>query len=113
MQCPRCSTTLRPVEYEGITIETCDGCGGEYLDSEELGHVIRAREEHFGEELRLSMASRTPMFGVPTQERDAQAYCPKCSAPMEVINYCGNSGVFVDRCPDCGGTVRRRRRSAR
>ena len=31
------------------------------------------------------------------------ACCPSCNGSMRVTNYCGDSGVCVDRCDACGG----------
>ncbi len=43
MQCPRCDGTLSPVSFEEVEIDTCDKCGGVWLDSGEL-EQLRKRE---------------------------------------------------------------------
>jgi len=103
MDCPLCRTTLRSLEYEGVTIDACDQCGGEFLDADELGHIVRAHEEHFTPELRRMVSQRQPEFGVSNEAAGRSIGCPKCGSPMEVINYCGDSGIYVDRCTFCGG----------
>lgn len=103
MNCPLCNIPLISTEYEGITIDVCNKCGGEFLDADELGHVIQAREEHFNQEMREFISTRIPEFGIPSDELRREVICPKCSNPMEVINYCGDSGIFVDRCISCKG----------
>ncbi|MHC4210268.1 MAG: TFIIB-type zinc ribbon-containing protein, partial [Planctomycetota bacterium] len=32
-----------------------------------------------------------------------QLRCPACDGSMDVVNYGGDSGIFVDRCGGCGG----------
>ena len=37
MNCPLCTSSLKTIHYEGIEIETCGSCEGEWLDADELG----------------------------------------------------------------------------
>ena len=64
MDCPKCRKRLRTIEYEGIQIETCRSCGGEWLDSDELLHVTRAREARFNPEERRAIAESTTIKGM-------------------------------------------------
>lgn len=43
--CPRCGVALEQVVRQGVTIDTCDGCGGIWLDKGEL----EALSEHEAE----------------------------------------------------------------
>jgi hypothetical protein len=36
MKCPRCDGTLKESKVEEVSIDTCDKCGGVWLDSGEL-----------------------------------------------------------------------------
>jgi Zn-finger nucleic acid-binding protein len=36
LQCPKCDGTLQAVMFEGVEIDTCDKCGGVWLDANEL-----------------------------------------------------------------------------
>jgi hypothetical protein len=36
MKCPRCDGTLNESQFETVMIDTCDKCGGIWLDSGEL-----------------------------------------------------------------------------
>jgi Zn-finger nucleic acid-binding protein len=103
MKCPICESSLTPVEYEGVEVDVCETCGGEFLDADELGHVIRVREEVFPDDVREVLSLREPVFGVPIDERRRRLSCPKCGDEMETINYSTDSGVYVDRCEGCGG----------
>ena len=41
MQCPRCDGSLKENTFEAVTIDTCDKCGGVWLDSGELEQLTR------------------------------------------------------------------------
>lgn len=103
MNCPVCASAMTLIRYEGVAIEVCDTCGGEFLDHDELGHIVRVREEKFSPEMQRYILSRPPRFGLPEEQRERQITCPKCSGEMVVLNYGGDSGIYVDRCKGCGG----------
>ena len=41
MQCPRCDGHLNESVFENVTIDTCEKCGGVWLDSGELEQLTR------------------------------------------------------------------------
>jgi len=41
MKCPRCDGTLTESKFEEVMIDTCDKCGGVWLDSGELQQLTR------------------------------------------------------------------------
>lgn len=41
MQCPRCNGSLTENKFEEVSIDTCDNCGGVWLDSGELEQLTR------------------------------------------------------------------------
>ena len=41
MKCPRCDGSLKESKFEEVTIDTCEKCGGVWLDSGELEQVTR------------------------------------------------------------------------
>ena len=60
-KCPRCDSVLRTIDYEGMEIETCPGCEGEWLDAGELGHIVRTIEKTFtAEEVRAPVCDAAP-----------------------------------------------------
>ena len=44
MKCPRCDGTLLEAKIEEVTIDTCDKCGGVWLDSGELGQLTTKKD---------------------------------------------------------------------
>jgi len=41
MGCPRCDGTLKENEFQGLEINTCDKCGGVWLDAGELEQLTK------------------------------------------------------------------------
>ena len=41
MKCPRCDGTLKEIKFEEVLIDTCDQCGGVWLDSGELEQLTK------------------------------------------------------------------------
>ena len=103
MNCPQCSDGLRTIVYEGVEVSACDGCGGEFVGHDGLAQIVRTRDARFAPELTATISERPPIYGVPTEERERRLCCPVCNKQMDVVNYGGDSGVFVDRCGACGG----------
>ena len=103
MKCPNCDNVLQPVDYEGIKIETCDGCRGEWLDAGELAHIVKAREARFNAEERKAITAATGITPVNLEDRGRRLTCPNCGGQTEALNYGGNSGIIIDRCAHCRG----------
>lgn len=103
MKCPRCQAALKSITYEGIHIESCDGCGGEWLDADELGHVARVRETRFTPDERRAVAAAAKIAPVIVREHDHDLACPKCGGTTDALNYGGDSGIVIDRCTGCHG----------
>lgn len=103
MRCPHCQADLRIESYEGVEIETCDGCGGEWIDYDELRKIVRLREVKFTpeEQRAISAASSIAPDVLKTLDRDLP--CPKCGGTTDALNYGGDTGIVVDRCTQCHG----------
>ena len=44
MKCPRCDGRLEESKFEGVAIDTCENCGGVWLDCGELGQLVKNAE---------------------------------------------------------------------
>ena len=103
MKCPNCQEMLCTVSYEGVEIETCPACKGEWLDAGELGNIIRLREKRFNEQERQAIAKSATYTAVSLDEADRDLLCPKCGGRTDAVNYGSGSGIIIDKCPACGG----------
>jgi Zn-finger nucleic acid-binding protein len=93
--CPRCHVPLSDEEYDGVAVKACGGCGGRWLDPDDLRAILDAAERWVEKP-----AVRT---GIDLTGVREDAACPRCRAAMEPFNYAGDSGVVLDKCPVCGG----------
>lgn len=103
MDCPRCKTSLTAVTYEGVEVDTCQGCGGEWLDAGELKQINDIREKTFSaEEIGIVKGIEKGSF---LKERDMteDLHCPKCQVVMKQFNYGADSGIAIDKCASCQG----------
>lgn len=92
---------MRKRQYEGVTIDECGQCASVWLDRGELGPILDTRDAEFTIERRALYFERL-RSGVRRGDAPPRA-CPVCGVEMQVFNYGGNSGVFLDRCPDKHG----------
>ncbi len=54
MKCPRCDGKLEESKFEEVTIDTCDKCGGVWLDSGELEQLTKRESGGWFSRLRHS-----------------------------------------------------------
>jgi Zn-finger nucleic acid-binding protein len=104
MKCPRCNTVLSRIEYEGVTIEVCSDCKGEWLFAGELEKIVEHHDKVFTPE---EIASLDPVNKeIFTAEKDDhdELNCPACeSIQMEHFNYGDTSGIILHKCTECDG----------
>jgi Zn-finger nucleic acid-binding protein len=43
MQCPKCHAPLCAIDCQGVEIQTCPDCGGDWLDAGELAHIAEVQ----------------------------------------------------------------------
>jgi len=104
MQCPSCgASSMRPVTYEGVTLENCGSCGGFWLDEPELRIINAVREKKFDRETCEAIGNQTGVQGVRLEDVDRDLKCPKCAGETDAVNFVGNTGIIIVRCSSCGG----------
>lgn len=87
--CPRCTgQALQPKLFGSSTLDTCPGCAGMWLDSQELTSLVGAWKD----QPRSS------------NERPAsELLCPRCCAPLQRRDYSDKRQTVIDQCPACQG----------
>lgn len=103
MRCPNCGSSLSTVDYEGIIIESCGSCRGQWLDADELGKIVRIRERVFSDEERRAIERSGRIPGIPVEEIERDITCPQCGVGTRPINYAVDTGIIIDRCGRCQG----------
>ena len=104
MKCPRCSSVLTETEYDGVEIEVCSGCQGEWLFAGELQKIVEHHDEVFTpEEIASLDAVDKEIFTAEKDDHD-ELNCPACEkVQMEHFNYGDTSGVILHKCTECDG----------
>jgi Zn-finger nucleic acid-binding protein len=76
MNCPRCNAELVIEDHMGIEVDKCHGCGGMWLDHEELDEL--EDKVYDQDELKGTTIYRT---------HPSNMNCPKCGKQMKRFNY--------------------------
>ena len=103
MNCPRCKTELKNTVYEGVNINTCESCEGEWLDNREIVDIIKAKEVVFSKDEIEKVDGVKKSIEVLVSEPSDPLVCPRCNTPMKRLNYSYSTGVIIDRCSECNG----------
>ena len=95
---------LLTVGYDGVNVESCPGCKGEWLHAGELEKIVEHHDEVFSEEelASLDLVSKE-VFTAEKDDHD-ELNCPACEdVPMEHFNYADTSGIILHKCTECEG----------
>jgi Zn-finger nucleic acid-binding protein len=104
MKCPRCGGSLSVVEYDGVSVEICASCKGEWLHAGELQKIVEHHDEVFTPEEISSLEPVNKEILTAEKDDHDELNCPACeTAPMEHFNYGDTSGIILHKCPRCGG----------
>lgn len=104
MKCPRDREELRPSTYEDhITVHSCPGCGGMWLEKGELEEIEEIVDEDYTDELARIPDFIGNAYEMARQLNSRNISCPVCGSPTESAEYAYCSQVVIDRCPSCGG----------
>jgi Zn-finger nucleic acid-binding protein len=104
MNCPRCGEDLSPIEYDGVSIEVCGGCKGEWLHAGELQKIVEHHDEVFTSEEISSLEAVNKQILTAEKDNRDELNCPACeTVAMEHFNYGDTSGIILHKCPECGG----------
>ncbi|MGH7977483.1 MAG: zf-TFIIB domain-containing protein [Limisphaerales bacterium] len=104
MKCPRCNSILSETEYDGVKVEVCPSCKGEWLFAGELQKIVEHHDDVFTPEEIASMdAVNTETLTAEKDDKD-ELNCPTCGdVRMEHFNYGDTSGIILHKCTECGG----------
>lgn len=101
MRCPIDGRELTPIEHEGALVFTCESCGGDLLSGDTLSHILRTRQDVYGELWPQLVHHSRPIASTPAKSQQRGLGCPICCAKMTTVSYFGTSDICVDRCQQC------------
>ncbi|MBN2020361.1 MAG: rhomboid family intramembrane serine protease [Sedimentisphaerales bacterium] len=103
MKCPVCSNNLRVICRGSTAVNTCVNCGGIWFDRDELLPFVKDLSD------KHPFSPEEPTFFRPRDVNDLsrldeeRRICPRCQCTMKKVDYCADSNIFIDRCPNCRG----------
>jgi hypothetical protein len=104
MKCPRCQSILNESGYDGVEIEVCPECKGEWLASGELQKIVEHHDEVFTPAEIASVAGVNQEIFTAEADNHDELNCPVCEeVVMEHFNYGGASGIILHKCTECDG----------
>lgn len=104
MKCPRCSAPFLPTEFDGVKVEVCSQCKGEWLYAGELEKIVEHHNEVFTPQEISSLAAVNKEIFTSEKDDHDELNCPACgNVQMEHFNYADTSGIILHKCPECGG----------
>jgi len=103
MNCPSCSHKLKRIKAKSEILDICPRCKGIWFDSGELVDFVRdlAKSENILPEKTRLFERR--QIHVSDEIAENNKSCPRCNVVMQTFNYCYDSNVFLEKCPDCNG----------
>lgn len=97
-RCPNCKLQAMPIEYEGVRIYHCGGCGGHWMSPERLEVILERRE------LSMPEAVRQKMWDIAESSNSTGTlWCFSCGTEMVKEAFLYWDEIRVDRCPKCRG----------
>jgi Zn-finger nucleic acid-binding protein len=102
MDCPVCHTFLNRVIFHDMAIDSCNQCGGLWFDEGELKDYIRGKLFERRDIPESPIELNKNVVGTALIKEPAKS-CPHCHQSMQSFNYCYDSNVILDKCPECSG----------
>lgn len=96
MNCPKCRSTMDPVQFDGIEVDRCTGCEGLWFDALE-DRDLRTRKG--------SEALDTGDAGIGAKhDSQGRIDCPRCGICMVRMVDREQPHVWYESCPRCHGS---------
>jgi Zn-finger nucleic acid-binding protein len=102
-QCPKDSTWMNQIRYEGQIIDQCTLCGGTWCDGGEFEAILESRERKFSDK-EIKSAKYVDKIQVVELERRKILACVVCKAGLVKKDLKTGSKITIDVCPRGHGT---------
>lgn len=99
--CPRCDKPLSAGVYEGLRLDTCQACGGVWIDAYELSALMQRSPAQL-KQLEQTLGQTKVNLDAVLGTRNV-LMCPLCYVPMIDRQYTYGSGVRINTCGECRG----------
>ncbi len=95
-KCPKCSGSLKPVNYAQIEVDRCVKCQGIWFDSLEAETL----KEIEGSEI---LDTGNPEAGNKLDRLDGDICCPRCGKKMMRMLDIDQHSIWYEKCLNCHG----------
>lgn len=103
MDCPRCGMGLSRRIREGMEVDHCPACRGDWFDQAEYEALLRSGQgapRKFEWDILLAEIRKGKTRGLSTPGDPVS--CLRCGTRMEKVDF-QDQAVYFDRCPEgCG-----------
>ncbi len=100
MKCPKCKATLKRIEREDVTVDSCELCYGIWLDKGELEKINSYKDG----QIKDSQEVIKKILGSESEVIEKKSFnCPSCNKIMEKIKFATPDNVVADKCSACEG----------
>jgi Zn-finger nucleic acid-binding protein len=97
-RCPVCKLLCSPLEYEGVNVSNCGGCGGYWMTHPKLSAICERRTLQMPEPVRQKFMDLADASN-STQE----LWCLGCGKAMRKVQFRLWNDIVLDECPKCHG----------
>lgn len=95
--CPECQIHLDQIQFHGVVLDECSGCGGVWFDDGELKRC------QAGSTSSLVELEDTIAPAVLWHQQDHTRLCPDCNIRLTTYKYQYTSDILLDECTGCYG----------
>ena len=96
MLCPKCNNEMQVVDYAGVEVDRCTGCGGIWFD---VGESDWLRDPAAAAALDTGDASRGVEY-----DKICRYRCPRCAGGMLRRHDPQRTGIWYEECTSCRGS---------
>jgi len=98
MKCPIDNIELNKITYEDVEIDSCEKCGGVWLDKYELEQIQDIKLNDYKEELSKIPDYVGKSILMSKTKDNPPVNCPKCNRQTERREYGYCSQIYIDSC---------------
>jgi len=95
MNCPKCTSAMESMQFDGMDVERCTGCKGLWFDALEEQSLLHAKKSESLDVGEESVGAKWDEMG--------KIHCPRCGTPMVRMVDRNQPHIWYESCSTCGG----------
>jgi Zn-finger nucleic acid-binding protein len=98
-RCPSCNTLTTRVQEDGVNLQHCDGCHGNWVGHVQLSRLVRMPVT--GDAGKQPLAELAALVSESNSKKVLR--CPECRVEMGKSRFHSMVPLTLDNCPKCRG----------